>query len=633
MKNLYYTIFIFLFSTQIIFAQNLKRANSLFERRSYLKAAELFENEDPKTQAIYEKLGDCYYFNNDMKQASFYYKTLISNYNEKVSPTYYYKYAQTLKGTNNFAEADIFLQKYYEANNVKPTEKIATVTFFDDLNKSIQRPYILQKTSINSPGSDFGPAFYENTIVFASTRNEHTQIYDWNNQPYLDLYQAEINNEGDLINATLFSEEINTKMHESNAVFTKDGKTMYFTRNNFIEGKKGKDDQKISHLKIYKAQLIDGKWTNITELPFNGNNYSTEHPALSPDETQLYFASDMPGTIGSFDLFVVDIDANDNFGTPKNLGPTINTEFREQFPFISSNNTLYFASDGHFGMGGLDIFKSEINNEIFSKPLNLSNVINSNLDDFSFVINEEKETGYFSSNRAGGLGDDDIYYFTQLQLFHVQGLVQDKNSLALLPGAKVILHNQNNEIIAETNANAEAQYSFEIEKNKTYKLKATQKLYVPYEVSFTTDSKGNIDKNIQLFLERFEDVEEKIVVENDKPQIKIAPIYFDFNKWNIRKDAALELDNVVAIMKKYPSMEIEIGAHTDFRGKEDYNLMLSEKRAQSVREYLVSQGVANDNVKSVGYGETQPINNCTKPGICSKEAYSLNRRCEFVILN
>lgn len=215
----------------------------------------------------------------------------------------------------------------------------------------------------------------------------------------------------------------------------------------------------------------------------------------------------------------------------------------------------------------------------------------------------------------------------------MQGVVQDKNTSNKLPGALVKLYDENNKLIAEAIADKNGFYTFKLEKNKTYKIIATNNLYVPTEEVLTTNDSKNPKENINLKLERFEDKEENIVVENNKLQIKIAPIYFDFDKWDIRPDAALELDNVVSIMKKYPTMVIEIGAHTDFRGDEDYNLMLSDKRAQSVRDYLVSQGISNDNVKSVGYGETQPINNCTKPGICSKESYSLNRRCEFVILN
>jgi len=631
MKKILITLFILIVSAPLLIAQNLKRANSLFVKRAYYSAAELYENEDPKSQEIYEKLGDCYYFNAELKKAALNYKILVSKYEKTVNPTYLFRYSQTLKGINKYNEADKWFQKYHDLKQIETTENIGTLSYFENLNSKIKRPYELHKITSNSEGSDFGSAYYGNSIVFSSTRNGGS-IYDWNKQPYLDLFQAEKTESGDLINIKPFSNKINTKIHESNAIFTKDGKTMYFTRNNYLDGKKGKDSKKVTHLKIYSAQLIDEKWTNITELPFNSDNYSTEHPALSPDEKQLYFASDRPESIGSFDLFVVDIKSNGIFSSPKNLGPTINTEFREQFPFVSSNNTIYFASDGHFGLGGLDIFKSEVSNGTFSKPVNLSNVINSNLDDFALIINEDEETGYFSSNRNGGMGNDNIYYFTQMQLFHVQGLVKNKNSLALLPGAKISLLN-NNKIITETTANNDAFYSLEIEKNSSYKIRATAKKYVPYEIEFSTDSKGNIDKNIHLLLELFTDTEKKIIVKNNKTQIKINPIYFDFNKWDIRKDATIELDSVVTIMKKYPSMEIEIGAHTDVRGSDEFNLYLSEQRANSVMEYLISKGVLDTNISSKGYGESQPINKCIRGGICNEEEYSVNRRCEFVIIN
>lgn len=340
----------------------------------------------------------------------------------------------------------------------------------------------------------------------------------------------------------------------------------------------------------------------------------------------------MPGALGSFDIYEVDILEKD-YGNPNNLGAPVNTIQREQFPFVSSNNTLYFASDGHFGFGGLDIFKSVISNKSYSNPVNLGKPINSNTDDFSFIINDKKETGFFASNRPGGMGDDDIYRISRVRRYFVSGKVQDKNSLNPLPGTLVTLFDDNRNAIADTIVGSDAKYKFEIFPNSSYNVRGTRKLYIPSNVAFNTNYEGNIDKDILLSLESYEDAEKDIVTENDKIQIKINPIYFDFDKWNIRPDAALELDNVVAIMKKYSDMVIEIGAHTDARGSDNYNLQLSHKRAASVRAYLVEQGIDNNNVKSVGYGEMQPLNKCVKEGICSDEEYDINRRCEFVILN
>ena len=477
MKKIITTLFILIFSTQFIGAQNLKRANHLFEKKAYLDAAQLFLNEENKTQEVYKKLGDCYYFNSIMDDAANWYKKLFETSTNTIEPDYFYRYSQALKGINKFEEADNWLNKYNKLSNNSDYKNLKTLAFFDSLNSQIDRPYIVHKiANANTKKSDFGVAYFNNKVVFASTRN-NGKNYDWNKQPYLDLYVAEVSETGDFKNVKPFSASINTKTHESNAVFTKDGKTMYFTRNNFIKGKKIRDKNKVTQLKIYKAQLIDTSWTNITELPFNNNNYSVEHPALSPDEKQLYFSSDMPESLGSFDLFVVNINEDGTYSKPKNLGPKINTKHREQFPFISSNNTLYFASDGHFGLGGLDIFKSEYLNENYSNPINLSDKINSNLDDFAFIINEDDETGYFSSNRKGGIGDDDIYRFTQLKKYYVQGLVKNKNSDELLPGSLITLFNNNNTIIEEMIVGDDAAYSFNIKPNKSYKIRGSRKLF------------------------------------------------------------------------------------------------------------------------------------------------------------
>lgn len=631
MKYLSILIFFLLFSSPFITAQNLKKANYLFEKRAYLDAAELYSNETEKTQEILEKLGDCYYYNSKMIEAVNWYKQLINNYQNTTNPSYFFKYSQALKGINNFTEADKWHQKYNSSKN-KQTDTLTTNDFIKKLALNTVEKYTIQKIGINSSSSDFGPSYYGDKLVFASNRDEGPN-YNWNNLPYLDLYQVPIDSLNTTAKVVSFSKQINTKFHEATAVFTKDGKTMYFTRNNFLAGKKGTDENNVSHLKIYKATLINNQWTNIVELPFNSNFYSIEHPALNANETQLFFASDMPGTIGSFDIFVVDILDNNTFSIPKNLGPKINTEHREQFPFLDEENNLYFASDGHFGLGGLDIFKSKIVDENFSTPQNLGEPINSNFDDFSLIINQNNATGFFASNRLNGEGNDDIYKFNYQHSYFVNGIVQNKNSLALLPGAQVILMDTLNNIIHQTIVNETASFSFEIFPNNNYILKGSLKLFNPVTVAFSTDFKGNINKDILLQLESYNDAEKNIVVDNGKTQIKINPIYFDFDQWNIRADAAIELNNIVHIMKKYPAMMIEIGAHTDCRGSDQYNLKLSHKRANAVKEYLVSNGILEKNITSVGYGESQPLNNCTKPGMCKKEAYDMNRRCEFVILN
>lgn len=612
-------------------AQNLRKANYLFDTRAYVDAAELYLEEAPKTAEICEKLADSYYFNSNMKEAAKWYKALITNFPDEYHVINLYKYAQALKGIEDFEAADQWMLKYQERIGEAPYSLPKTKPFFKQLNAAIDRPYIVSSALDNGENSDFSPAYYGDKIVFTSTRLKG-ELYDWNKQPYADLYQADVTETGDLSGVTIFSEALQTAdMHESHAVFTADGKTVFFTRNNNMDGKKMRDQKKISHLKIYRAELIEGQWTQITELPFNGDDFSTEHPALSADGKTMIFASDRPGGFGSFDLYKVTLLNDGTFSTPENLGEEINTKHREQFPYLSSTNNLYFSSDGHFGLGGLDIFKSEAVYSSFKAPVNLSDKINSPLDDFGFIIDEEAETGYFSSNREGK-GFDAIYKFEQLKRYYVEGVVRDITDHQIIEGAQVTLKNAHGVVIAQTIVGADGFYSVEIEKSKEYSINGAMQFYKDTTIDFQTDAEGKINKDILLSLLSFEAAEEAIVKEHGKIQVKIKNIYFDFNKYNLKEASKEELNKVVEILKKYPTMKMEVGAHTDARGNDDYNMKLSHLRAKATLDYLIEQGIESERLTSVGYGESQPVNQCVREGICTDQEYDINRRCEFVIL-
>jgi peptidoglycan-associated lipoprotein len=470
-------------------------------------------------------------------------------------------------------------------------------------------------------------------IKWLSTRNTENPSYSWNNLPFLDLYTASLSKDGKLENVVPFSDEINTDSHESNAAFSKDGKTMYFNRTNNTRSKT--EEERIAHIQIFNAEFVDGNWTNVKELPFNSNKYSCEHPTITKDGKTLYFASDMPGTIGGFDIYKVAINDDGTYGVPENLGDKVNTKHREQFPYISDLDVLYFASDGHLGYGGLDIFRSKSVNGNFDKPVNLGNTINSNLDDFAYIIREKDNQGFVSSNRSGF---DRLYGFGReeniLTKYLVEGLVQDKNSKELLPGSLVTLFDESGNVLQDSIVGSKADYLFKIEPNKKYKIRGTRKAHIPQDVEFSTDSKGKIQHNIYLTLESFDDAEER-VNPNEKGdiQIELDKIYFDFDKSKIRNDAAITLNVLVDLMNKYASMEVEVSAHTDARGNDQYNLDLSKRRAASTLEYLVSKGIDRNRLKSIGYGEMQPLNQCVKEGVCKEEEYDINRRCEFTILN
>jgi outer membrane protein OmpA-like peptidoglycan-associated protein/tetratricopeptide (TPR) repeat protein len=605
---------------------NLKRVNKLFEMRAYNQAAEIYETKE-RSQTVLQNLADSYYYNTNLQKAIKTYRELFVTYGDSIDIEYHFRYAQALKGVKDYKEADKQLSRYFN----KP---VNTNAFIANLEKTTPHTFKLKEIDNPNVGSDFGLSFYgDNEVAFASSRNTENPSYAWNDLPYLDLYHAKMNANGTMENIQPFSDAINTDSHESNAVFTKDGKTMYFNRTNTT--RKKSDEERIAHIKIYKAELVDGNWTNVSALPFTSNAYSTEHPSLSKDGKTLYFASDMPGTLGGFDIYKVTINDDGTYGEPENLGPTVNTKHREQFPFISDYDVLYFSSIGHEGFGGLDVFRSNMVNGVFDKPVNLGSTINSNVDDFAYVIREKDNQGYVSSNRTGF---DRIYRFAReeniLTKYQVEGIVQDKNSKELLAGSLVTLFNEAGNVIQDSIVGDDAYYIFKIEPNKKYKVRGTRKAYIPQDVEFSTDSKGKIQHNIYLSLESFADAEEKVKKDEEgEVKVELDKIFFDFDKSNIREDAAVTLNVLVDLMKKYPTMEVEVSAHTDARGPDQYNLELSKRRAASTLEYLVSQGIERNRLKSIGYGEMQPLNQCVKEGICEDEEYDINRRCEFTILN
>ncbi len=405
---------------------------------------------------------------------------------------------------------------------------------------------------------------------------------------------------------------------------------MYFTRNNFLDGKKGRDKgmdkEQTTLIKIYKASLIDGEWSNIKELPFNSDLYSTAHPTLSVDEKMLYFSSDMPGTLGGADIFKVSIDKNDKYGKPENLGSTVNTEGRESFPFIAPDGTLFFASDGHLGLGGLDIFESKFKDDLFQEPINIGKPINSAKDDFGFIINSGK-TGYFTSNRNGGEGFDDIYKF-RICTNTIYGKVTDLKTNEILPISTVILLDEDMKEISKITTNDEAHYSFEIDCNKKYYIKVIKEEYETVEKPIIPTSENEkTELNIELGR-----INIPFEIGTDLAKVlDISIIYFDLDKSNIRPDAAEDIQKVIEVMKEYPKMHVDIRSHTDSRETHKYNEGLSDRRAKSTLEFMVANGIERERLTARGFGETELINECSDGVFCSEEDHQKNRRSEFII--
>jgi len=499
--------------------------------------------------------------------------------------------------------------------------------------------YTIKNLATNSVLSNFGTTFYgEDKLVYASPKKRNfiiNNLWKGNDQPFLDLYIATIIEGGELKDIEKFSKVVNTRFHEADIAFSKDKKTIYFTRSNYFEGRYRKDSLGINRLKMFKAtQGADGRWSEISNMPFNDDNYSVGHPTLSEDQKTLYFTSDMPGTLGETDIFKVAIFDNGTFGNPENLGPDINTPKKEMFPYISGNDELYFSTNGREGLGMLDLYMSKLGPNGVISTTHLAEPMNSDRDDFALIINNETLEGYFSSNRYEGHGDDDIYYFKKEMPIicnqFVNGIVKDKKTGLLLPGTLVHLFKNNVKIDSLTvTVGNEATFEFPLDCDATYRIEGTKENYLKAIMVLETDDEDEKVNEITLAL----DPDEDFIVIGDKVILKIETIYFEFDKATITVESAIELDKAIKIMKKYPGLIVEFGAHCDSRGPDSYNDKLSTRRANSTVEYMIINGISTSSLTGRGYGERKLTNKCSNRVKCTEEEHQQNRRTEFVITN
>lgn len=642
MKRIIYSTLI-AFVSFAAFAQEktIKKGNKEYDKYAYFEAKDIYEkvaNKGHKSVDLFQKLGDSYYFNADLLTANKWYTELFAM-NETVDPEYLYRYAQTLKAAGDVRKSDEYLQKFAIA---KPQDtraaKFMSAKDYMDVIKANSGRHNIENAGINSKVMDFGAAFYKNELVFTSARDTSgSRIHSWTNQGFTRLYYSEVKEDGSLSAPEKFSKSISTKVNESTPVFTSDGNTMYFTRNNYNKGKKGKDEAGTILLKIYKATNENGIWSNVTELPFNSDAYSVAHPALSSDEKFLYFSSNMPGTKGASDLFKVEIKSDGSFGTPINLGDDINTEARETFPFIAKDDVLYFASDGHLGLGGLDVFASKINADgTIGKPVNIGSPINSNTDDFGYIIDAQSKIGFFTSNRTGGEGSDDIYKFKEnIKLLienieAVTGIIMDEETNEIIPNTEVTIFNDKMEEVAKVTTDKDGKYNFDkLAPNTTYTIRAKG---VDGEVAERVFTTGNSGKPAVANILTKTKVKKVKVGDDLAKAFNIEIIYFDLDKSFIRKDAALDLAKIVEVMKQNPTMKVDVRSHTDSRQTAQYNANLSERRAQATIAWMVKQGIAKDRLTGKGYGESQLTNKCSDDVPCTEEEHQKNRRSEFIIL-
>lgn len=662
-----------LFTISISFSQSsTKKADKLFDRMWYKEASVLYDLELKKFERknkesnttndstyinLLKRAGDSYFFNTDMENAYVWYDKLISDFYSDVDAEYLFRYAHALEGIGKYKEAKQWMKAFAKRTENKDDRSELLdqndLTVQDVLD--IEPRFVLKNVAINTKYSDFGPMYYKDKLVYSSavdSSNYHSRIYHWNEQPFLNMYLGELNKiESDVKLIEAFSKKLNTRYHEATLAFSPDETKIYFTRNNY-NGDLGRDDKGTNHLKLYSADLAKNSdslptWRNVKELPFNSEDYSVGHPAISSDGKLLYFVSDMPGSIGGTDIFVVDIlneETNNQiqdstytgYSKPRNLGQKVNTAGREMFPFIT-DNALYFASDGHLGLGGLDVYESRIVNADFQNSVNLGAPLNSELDDFGLIVNEEKNKGFVCSNRLTGKGDDDIYSFIRLpkedvlceQL--VRGYVSNTITGERIANVKMTLFSETGKELETTTTNIAGAYKFNTTLNcaTKFKVEATKTGYETKDKPVLTLNE-NGETIVALGLETLNAL---IVEEKGVLKIKIGIIYFDLDKSFIRNDASIELNKIVLLMAQYPKMVIKIESHTDARNSDAYNLSLSDRRAKSTRDYIVSQGIQANRLQGAqGYGETQLINHCKDGVSCTEAEHQLNRRSEFIIV-
>jgi len=626
---------------EISFSQKLttKLADKSFDEFAFVEAIGLYEyayEKDTTDNYIVKRLADANRNIGNTEHVERWLKKLIDR---KVSqPEDVFNYSQALKSNGKYLQAEQWLKEYSE---LRPEDgrvnlQVSLLEYIKFLMRDSTK-YEILNTAINTPGSDMGPAFYKDRLVFSSTSigSKASVTYKWNELPYLNMYSAKISANGDLSNVEPFAPKLKTSYHDGPVSIDQKRGIIYLTRNNYSKGKTGQSREGIVNLKIFIGKFEGGDWKLTGPFQFNSSEYSSGHPSIDMEGKVLYFASDMPGGYGKSDIYF-SVFSNGQWSKPINLGPKINTEGNEFFPFISNDGVLYFASDGHGGLGGLDIFFSVPERGVFNSIENMGYSVNSPKDDFGLAIDSTGVKGYFTSNRPGGKGDDDLYF---LKIKHIpvmiRGVVRDRDTKDILSDAKVSVINEAGNAVASSMTLIDGQFEFEVDKGQKYVVKVARESYNDNEVTIGTASlRPNDEAYSEIFLEQKIDETDnspapKSMEEEDGEALQVIEleyINYELDKSDVKSDAAATLDKLIAILKEFPDLEIRIESHTDSRGSDEYNLLLSKKRAKAAFDYIVSKGIDPKRLLYHGYGETRLLNKCTNGVECTEEQHEVNRR-------
>jgi outer membrane protein OmpA-like peptidoglycan-associated protein len=634
-------LFFTLISPKPGFGQKLttKLADKSFDEYAFVEAIGLYEyayERDTTDNYVVKRLADANRNIGNTEQVERWLKKLIDR--KVAQPEDLFNYSQALKSNGKYLLAEQWLKEYSE---LRPEDgrvnlQVSLLEYVKFLMRDSAK-YEIRNMAINTFGSDMGPAFYEDRLVFSSTSigSKSSATYKWNELPYLKMYSAKVGANGELSGVEPFALKLKTAYHDGPVSIDQKKDIIYITRNNDSKGKASQSKQGVVNLKVFIGKLDQGEWKLVEPFQYNSNEYSIGHPSIDMEGKILYFASDRPGGYGKSDIYF-SVFSNGRWSTPINLGPKINTEGNEFFPFVSSDGVLYFASDGHGGLGGLDIFFSVPEQGVFNSIENMGYAVNSPKDDFSLATDSTGVKGYFTSNRPGGKGDDDLYF---LNIKHVpviiRGVVKDRDSRDILADTKISVIDQAGNTIASSITRIDGQFEFEVDKGQQYIVNAIKEFYNEAEVVVST---AKLRPNDEVYTEVF--LEQKIEAVDNSPApksmeeedgealqiIEIDYINYELDKSDVKAQAAATLDKLVALLKEFPDLEIRIESHTDSRGSDDYNMLLSKKRAKAAFDYIVAKGIDPKRLLYHGYGETKLLNKCANGVECTEEQHEVNRR-------
>ncbi len=576
------------------------KADNAFNSGQYFKAIDLYKysyakakNKDEKAKIFY-KTALCYRLINKPKQSEIWFKKAIKKGYPSPIATLYLADAKKLNG--KYDEAAELYKKY---KTFVPDDKRADIgiSSCQDAKQWIENPTrykVIDMYFFNSRQSDFGPAYGKSdfkVVYFTSAREGATgnKINEVTGQYYTDIYRSRVDRKGKWSTPVPLGNNVNSEYDEGAISLNLKANNLYYT--SFKKNKEGKLGCQIY---FSKKQGID--WSKGVIIPIAPDSVTVGHPAISADELTLYFVSDMSGGFGGKDIWkITRANKTQSWGKPVNLGSDINTVGDEMFPYIHKDGTLYFSSDGHPGMGGLDIFMATPTSDGKWKIENMKSPINSSSDDFGIVFEGEKERGYLSSNRPGGKGSDDIYQFYLPPIdFNINGVVKNEKTEDIIAGADInLIGSDGTNEMKKSEANGS--FSFKLNPNTDYRIITKKGGFLNGKGKETT--KGlTANKTFKL----------DIFMSPDDSRIVLPNILYDVGKWNLRPESLVSLEKLVEILNDNPNITIEIGSHTDFRGSSDYNLNLSSKRAKSVVDFLVTYGIDQDRLTSKGYGESMP---------------------------